>query len=300
MTNKTILVAGATGNLGFRIVKYLLLNGANVKALCRPKSDPLKIQNLKNLGAEVIQLEFDNLQELTAHCQGVGCIVSAVSGLADSIISGQSKLLEAALAAGVPRFIPSDFSIDFTKLSFGQNRNLDFRKTFHKTLETAPIAATSIFNGAFADMLTNEMPLILYKIKRVLCWGHPNQAMDFTSIENTAEYTAKVALDTDTPRYLYIAGSQVSAQDTAKIASEVFNENYKILKPGGLGLFGFIIKIARKFDSTENELYPAWQGMQYMHNMMEGKVKFANINNNRYPDIKWTSIKDLLLNFKNH
>jgi hypothetical protein len=276
----------------------LLLNSANVKALCRPTSNAEKVQKLKNLGAEVVQIELEDINKLTAAFKGVECIVSAVSGFEDIMVAGQKNLLSAAIAAGVPRFIPSDFSLDFTKLNFGQNRNLDFRKTFQKTLDLAPIKATTIFNGAFMDMLTDQMPLILYKIKRVLCWGNPNQAMDFATIENTAEYTAFAALDPNTPRYLRIAGSQTSAQQTTEIATNVFGEKYKLFKPGGLGLFGFIIKIARKFDSKEIELYPAWQGMQYMHNMMEGKVKFETIDNDRYPTIKWTKVNDLLLEYK--
>ena len=41
----------------------------------------------------------------------------------------------AAVDAGVPRFIPSDFAIDFTKIPEGGNRNLDLRREFHRRLE---------------------------------------------------------------------------------------------------------------------------------------------------------------------
>jgi hypothetical protein len=42
------------------------------------------------------------------------------------------KISEGAIAAGVPRFIPSDFSADFTKLPAGENRNFDLRRAFQK------------------------------------------------------------------------------------------------------------------------------------------------------------------------
>ena len=57
---------------------------------------------------------------------------------------------------------------DFTNLIYGKNRNLDFRKKFHEYLNQQSIKSTSIFNGAFMDLLTAEMPLILYKFKRIL------------------------------------------------------------------------------------------------------------------------------------
>jgi len=94
-------------------------------------------------------------------------------------VERQRILLEGAIKAGVPRFIPSDFSIDFTKFPPGENRNLDLRSEFHEYLDRAPISATTIFNGAFADMLTGQMPLILFKPRLVVCWG--NAASGWTS-----------------------------------------------------------------------------------------------------------------------
>ena len=53
------------------------------------------------------------------------CLVSALAGLRETVIDAQKIILDAAVEANVPRFIPSDYSIDFTNLKEGQNRNLD-------------------------------------------------------------------------------------------------------------------------------------------------------------------------------
>jgi hypothetical protein len=60
----------------------------------------------------------------------VTCVVSVLAGLREVIIDAQKVLLDAAIAAGVPLFIPSDYSLDFTKFSDGENRNLDLRRDF--------------------------------------------------------------------------------------------------------------------------------------------------------------------------
>jgi hypothetical protein len=39
-------------------------------------------------------------------------------------------------------------------------------------------------------MLTGQMPLILFKLKRVLYWGDADQRMDFTTMDDTAAFTA--------------------------------------------------------------------------------------------------------------
>jgi len=143
------------------------------------------------------------------------------------IVDAQAALLEAAVRAGVPRFIPSDYSIDFTRLSAGENRNLDLRREFHDRLDRAPIAATTVFCGAFTELLVGPMPLILFKVRRILCWGSPDQRMDFTAMDDAAVFTAKAALDPSTPRHLRIAGDQLSARELATIASNVTGRKFR-------------------------------------------------------------------------
>ena len=152
--NNNILIAGATGNLGGKIVNYLLNKGANVKAIVRKETDIQKIKHLEEKGVRVFQVNMNNKIEIAKHCLDIGCVISALSGLRETIIETQKALLDAAVNAKVPRFIPSDYSSDFTNLVDGQNRNLDLRREFHEYLDKAPIEATSIFNGPFMDLLT--------------------------------------------------------------------------------------------------------------------------------------------------
>ncbi|ALI98669.1 NmrA family NAD(P)-binding protein [Rufibacter tibetensis] len=291
---KVILVAGGTGNLGERIIHFLLKNGAQVRAIVRASSDARKVERLRKLGVEVMQVNMNSVAEITKACQDVSCVVSALSGLREVIVDTQKVLLDAAVAAEVPRFIPSDFSLDFTKLAVEENRNLGLRKEFHQYLNKAPIIATTIFNGAFADMLTGQMPLVLFKFKRVLYWGNADQRMDFTTMDNTAAFTARAALDDAAPRYLRIAGDQLSAREIREVASQVTGEKYGLLRPGGLGLLGMMIKVARTVAPGGEEIYPAWQGMQYMHNMLDGRGHLHKLDNQRYPDLRWTTVRDVL------
>jgi len=291
---KTILVAGATGNLGERIVKALIEKGAEVRAIVRPLTDPKKVDHLKHLGVQVYQVDMMDITEVSKACEGVSCVVSALAGLRQVIIDTQKVLLDAAVAAGVPRFIPSDYSLDFTPFSDGENRNLDLRREFHQYLDKAPIAATSIFNGAFADMLTGQMPLILFKQKRILYWGNADHRMCFTTVSDTASYTAHVAMDENSPRYLRIAGDQLSPRELKVLMTEISGQKYHLFRAGGPGLLSILIRIARKFDKGGQDLYPAYQGMQYMRNMIDKRAELTQTDNSRYPGMRWTSAKDLL------
>lgn len=291
---KTVLVAGATGNLGTRIIKALLDRGAEVRVVVRPGSDPEKLERLEKLGVTVLQVNMLSMEEMSKACLNVSCVVSALSGLREVIMDTQKVLLDAAVAAGVPRFIPSDFSLDFTSLPGGGNRNLDWRREFQAYLDKAPIAATTIFNGPFADLLTGQMPLILFPLKSVLYWGNADQRMDFTTMDDTAAFTANAALDPSTPRFLRIAGDQLSARELAAVVSMVTAKQFRLLRAGGLGLLGTLIKVARTVAPGEKELYPAWQGMQYMRDMMDGRAKMQMLDNDRYPGMRWTTVRDML------
>ena len=108
---------------------------------------------------------------MASACSGASCLVFALSGLRDVIADAQTSLLEAALGAGIPRFIPSDYCIDFTRLPPGTNRNLDWRREFRERVDDAALAATSILSGAFTEMLTGQAPIILFKGKRGVTWA---------------------------------------------------------------------------------------------------------------------------------
>ena len=288
------MLAGATGDLGFRIAQALLKQGAVVRALVRPGNTKPEVAALRGQGAEIVEVDFKSVTALTKACVGATCVVSALSGLRGVIVDGQKRLLDAAVAAGVPRFIPSDYSIDYTKLPEGSNRNLDLRREFNQRLDQAPIQATSILNGMFTDLLTGQAPVVLFGLKRVLYYGDADQPLDFTTTANTAEYTAAAALDPTTPRYLRVAGEVASIRGLQQAASAATGAPFKLLRVGGLWVLGTLIKVTKALMPASDDVFPPWQGMQYLHNMFSGLPKLAPLDNARYPDIRWTSVREVL------
>lgn len=287
---KIIAVAGASGDLGGRIIAELVRLGAKPRALVR--------EGIKEFFpvAETVVVNYNDPASLLAACRGAYCVVSALSGLREVIVDAQKALLNAAVDAGVPRFIPSDYCIDYTKLPDGSNRNLDLRREFARRLEAAPIATTSVLNGMFTDLLLKEAPLIQVGWKRVLYWGGADQLLDFTTIDNTAAFTARAALDGNTPRYFRIAGDVVSSNDLAGATSRATGHRFKLTKVGGLGFFKAMITITKTLLPQPKEVFPPWQGMQYLYNMYTGLPKLYPLDNDRYPDMQWTTVDDVLRN----
>ena len=289
----TIVVAGATGNLGGRITTALRRRGAEVVALARAGASADKVAALEDLGARVARVDMADARTIATACTGAACVVSAVQGLRDVVVEAQSALLEGAIAAGVPRFIPSDFSTDFTTLSAGQNRNFDLRRAFHARLDGAPIASTAIFNGAFAEILTYNVPLLNVDKKIVGYWEDPNWRIDFTTMGDTAAYTAAAALDPTAPRALRIASFQVSPADLATFTKDVLKTPFELVRMGSLDdLAASNARERAAHPEGEAELYPRWQQSQYIHSMLS--ARHASLDNDRYPDLTWTTLQDLL------
>lgn len=297
-TTRFVAVAGATGQMGRLISKSLQARNVTVKALIREGTDPKRTQPLREAGVIVTETDLNDSTVLAKELLGATAVVSALSGVGDTILGTQKALLDGAVAAKVPRFIPSDYGLDFTKTEPGSNRNMDLRRDFHNMLDESGISWTSILNGAFMDMLTSEVPLINDRFQRVIYWGSSDeQLLDFTATEDVAAYTAAVATDPNpTPRLLRIAGDVISAKDLARIASDLKGKPYSTFWVGSTGFLAWMASIMRwlRVGGGEEVTFPAWQGMQYTVNMFSGAGKLDPLDNDRYPELKWTKVQELL------
>lgn len=292
-----VLVAGATGNLGTRICSELIKKGASVRAIVRSSSDQEKLETLRRLGVEVEVRDLSRVDDIAESCVGINCVVSALAGLAEVIVDLQTRVLDAALKAGVPRFIPSDFCTDYNFLEPGDNRNFDLRRTFKSYLDSTGIQASSIFNGAFADILKYNTPVLNLKDKSIGYWGDKaHWKLDFTTMDNTAAFTAAVALDDSAPRDLQIASFQISPDELRTQVQEITGSGFSMIMMSSLEEFATYIEKQRANDPAgEYELYAKWQQSQYMYSMFS--TQHAELANGRYQEIDWVSGREYLETF---
>jgi hypothetical protein len=235
-------------------------------------------------------------------CAGADCVVSALQGHEDVIVGVQSRLLNAAIKASARRFIPSDFSLDFTKLPVGANRNFDLRRTFHQRADqliqksNSTIQLTSIFQGALTELLGSGWVLLDYKKLRVTYFGSADTVMEFTTTANTAEFTAAVALDPNpTPRKLLIAGTRLTPKETQEVAKSVTGVDFKLKRLMSVGMLHTVIALMRFFKpGRKDEVMPMWVGMQYGYCMALGVASPERLDNDRYQGIRWAGPDEVI------
>lgn len=114
MSSKKVVVAGATGYLGSKIVKALIEQGADVTAMVRAGSNRSKLQEM-GVNNFVISDMMNPalLKEALTTAHGFDAIVASASGYtkhtkgdnADTDTIGYKNLVDATKAAGIPRFV---------------------------------------------------------------------------------------------------------------------------------------------------------------------------------------------------
>ena len=162
----------------------------------------------------------------------------------------------------------------------------------HKSRRNQPIAATSIINGAFADLILGPgAPLFDTKHHSVSYWGDKaDWKIDFATTDDTADYTAAAALDAQTPRFLRIASFQLTPTELAAVGKEIAQQDFQLVHMGSMEELSASTTAARAANPAgETEIMPAWQGMQYVYSMLY--VQNRSLDNDRYPDVEWWFIE---------
>ncbi|OIW24599.1 putative oxidoreductase CipA-like protein [Coniochaeta ligniaria NRRL 30616] len=102
-----VALAGATGLMGTPILEHLLQNNFDVTVLTREDSKATFPDSVK-----VQRVDYSSKESLVSALQGQDAVVSALTHL--SIATSEALLIDAAVEAGVKRFIPSEFASDAT------------------------------------------------------------------------------------------------------------------------------------------------------------------------------------------
>jgi uncharacterized protein YbjT (DUF2867 family) len=296
MTTKLkVLVAGATGMLGSKIVSALLHKGdVNVRVMVRAIDDSngenlKKIDAMKAKGATIVKGDVMQPETLLPACTGVDVVVSAI-GNNEVTVPGQKNLIDAAKQQGVKRFIPSDYSVDYRKLDYGDNDNLDKRKEVFEYLQQSGLEYTLVLNGAFMDMIA-YMPLFDLEHQTFQYWGDGETPMDFTTTDDTAKYVAEAVSDPGLANTaLEVAGDTLSAKQLKAIYEGAKGIKLTEKQLGSIAeMKAWIANKKASASSLEEYVYH-----QYMYAMVSGKGKLHRIEDDRYPQIKPTTVKQFL------
>ncbi|KAH7205431.1 uncharacterized protein BKA55DRAFT_628909 [Fusarium redolens] len=145
---RNIAIAGASGDLGSSVFKTFVDSGKfNVRVLKRAGSESTFPE-----GTDVVEVDYSSLESLTAALKSQDVVISTLTTLA---VATQSTLVDAAVAAGVQRFIPSEFG---SNLDIPNVRKLplygakvSIQDKLIELSKSGRITYTFVYNSVFLD-----------------------------------------------------------------------------------------------------------------------------------------------------
>lgn len=229
--DKTILVAGITGQQGGAAAKHLLADGWKVRGLSRDVSKPA-VQALRNAGAEVVQGNMEDTASLDAALKGVYGVFSVQNfwlpevGFEGEIREGKN-LADAAKVAGVQHFVYSSVG--------GADRNtgiphFESKWQIEQHVQALGLPATIFRPVGFMDNFNWSRPYILNGV--FSGFGlNPDRTLQLIAVDDIG---GLVALAFAHPRdylglALEIAGDELTESQMAETFSRVIGRPVQVV-----------------------------------------------------------------------
>lgn len=229
-SQRPVLVVGATGDLGGKVVSELLKLGKPVRALVRPSTNADK---LEALGVEIARGDMLDKASLVAAMTDADAVITTAAGYTrggkqanDIDTVGNSNLAEAAKIAGVRRFVLTSI------LTSDQTPDVPHfwhKKLAEDKLESLGVPFVALRPGAFLDQVV-RIGGNPFEKHSTMWLGNPNVKLTFVLTTDLARYLA-LALDAsvrDGERIDIGWDREISMKEFALIGSGIAGAKIKV------------------------------------------------------------------------
>jgi len=224
----------AAGNLGPSVLNVFLQSSLNVTVLSREGSTS-KFPS----GVKVNYADYASIDSLTTAFKGQDAVVSLVGNTG---FSAQQKLIDAAIAAGVKRFLPSEFGSNtqdervLAEVPIFQPK-VDTVK-YLKTKE-AEISWSSVITGPFFDWGLKVGFLGLDSSTKTATLIDDGKAtFSSTNLRQIGLAVVRVLENPDLTKnqYVFVSSFETSQKELLEVAEKVTGEKWKVEDVSGKGL----------------------------------------------------------------
>lgn len=123
------------------------------------------------------------------------------------MVDGQKTLIDACIAEAVPRYIASDWCMDFRGLALGDHPAKDPMKLVHAYLEEkeseGKIKQVHILTGGFMEFFwASFLGYVDAEKAEFTYYGTGDEKLDMTTMKDSANFTAEVAVDSTANGFL--------------------------------------------------------------------------------------------------
>ncbi|CAL5872180.1 uncharacterized protein PFLUO_LOCUS6438 [Penicillium psychrofluorescens] len=216
-----VALAGASGSLGSHTLAALLSQGFKVTVLSRtPREFPVDVT--------VRVVDFDSTESLSAAIEDQDAVVDNTS---TNEVETPLRLIDAAVASGVYRFITSDYGLDpdlpgVHEMPVFARKRESYRAVKEKA-ERSGMTFTLIACGAFLDWcLSTGFAGIQLKTKSATMFDSGENVIPWTTLEDAGKATAGALLRAEETlnRPVYIHSAFLSQAQLLQIARDALGK----------------------------------------------------------------------------
>lgn len=248
-----VLVVGATGDLGSRIVRLLLRSGHDVRYLARAGSND---RPLRDLGAVPVPGELTDPASLRSACHDVDAVVATATvigrrlagstkqTMAEVDRAGMCSLVDAAETTGVGRFL----YLSFAGAEHGVGSPLEHAKLeVERRLQASPMRSVRIRPDGYQDLQLRPIGRFDIAAGKVAVIGKGATRRRLVSTEDVAVLTVALADETDPPAVVEFGGPElISRNEAIAVAERCAGRRMKVQRmPRGLARFGMRLLASR-------------------------------------------------------
>lgn len=225
---KNVAVIGGSGNVGKAIVQELLAAGFVVTALTRSSSSSTFPD-----GVKVKKVDYESIDSLKEAFGGQDVVVSAI---ATPAVQGQKTIIDAAIAAGVKRFIPSEFGINtritggtaIGKILSGKVAIVDYLD--EKSKSNPEVTWTGVSTGLFFDWGLDNIASVDFDNKTVRVVDSGNEKFQASNLKYIGKAVASILKHPDQTanKYLSVASFNVSHNEIIKVVEELTGTTFTV------------------------------------------------------------------------
>lgn len=173
-----------------------ILNHSDV-AICGYCLDPSRVSDtIASPQVALIKGDTFDLDAIRNFVNTCGVVICCYLGDDKLMVNGQNALIDACEECNVPRYVASDWALDFTKLKLGELFPMDPMIHVKTYLETKKAQGVHILIGGFMEPIFS--PFFNFfdpSINTFRYWGNADEVMEGTTFDDADEFTAAVTLD---------------------------------------------------------------------------------------------------------
>ena len=221
-----ILVVGATGELGGRVVRQLVDRGEAVRCLVRPQTDG---EDLRTLGAQTVRGDLTESASLRSACSGVDAVVCTATAIARRLSGkggpsirevdevGVAALVEVAQETGVGHFVYVSYAGADAGLGFPLERAKIATEEF---LRASAMRATILRPDAFQEIHLAPLGRFDMQKGKVAVFGRGDTPRRWVSTNDVAALIAVVAVQASAPSIIEFGGPEAISRNQAIALAE--------------------------------------------------------------------------------